>query len=210
MNYFLPFFTGLGAAVFGTLLPGILNATVVKISKKEGMKHAYSFMAGTFVIIALQTYLAVFFAKIIDSSVYINHILREIGLVVFFVLTIYFLLVTPKNNSSKHTTHNSKKSKRFSQGVFLALLNVFPVFYYAFISVSAVNNKWYNINYTNNLLLTIGVLLGTFASFMFYIQMFKNTVVEESFVLKNINKILGCITGIITLINLYKFFIHEY
>ncbi len=62
MNYILPFLTGLIASVFGTLLPGILNATVVKISKREGMKNAYSFMLGTFVIIALQTYLAVFFS----------------------------------------------------------------------------------------------------------------------------------------------------
>ena len=57
MNYLLPFLTGLGASVLGTLLPGILNATVVNISKKEGMKNAYSFMLGTFVVIALQYYL---------------------------------------------------------------------------------------------------------------------------------------------------------
>lgn len=205
MNYILPFLTGLIASVFGTLLPGILNATVVKISKKEGMKNAYSFMLGTFIIIALQTYLAVFFAKIIDRSVFITSIIREIGFVVFLVLTIYFFVAKPKQNADEETEMIQKR-KRFTQGILLALINVFPIFYYVFITITAVNNNFYSINYISNILLTVGVLIGAFLAFMFYINLFKNAVLQENFVLKNINKILGCVTGIITVINLCKLF----
>jgi threonine/homoserine/homoserine lactone efflux protein len=208
MNYLLPFLTGLGASVFGTLLPGILNATVVKISKKEGMKNAYSFMLGTFVVIALQTYLAVFFAKIIDNSVFITNILREIGFVVFLVLTIYFFVAKPKKKNDSEVQVVQKR-KRFTQGILLALINVFPIFYYVFITITAVNNNFYSINYISNILLTVGVLIGAFLAFMFYINLFKNTTDQDSFVLKNINKILGCITGLITLINLCKLFYND-
>ena len=203
MHHVIPFFTGFLASIFGTLLPGILNATVVKISKEEGMKHAYSFMLGTFIVIGLQTYLAVFFAKVIDNSSFITHIIREIGFVVFLLLTFYFFIAKPKN-SFKTEFEIKAKRKRFYQGLFFALLNVFPIFYYVFISITAVNNNLYNINYVSNILLTLGVLLGTFLTFMFYIKLFKNTIIEENFVLKNINKILGCITGVVTLVNLYK------
>lgn len=205
MNYILPFLTGLIASVFGTLLPGILNATVVKISKKEGMKNAYSFMLGTFIIIALQTYLAVFFAKIIDRSVFITNIIREIGFVVFLVLTIYFFVAKPKQNADEETEIIQKR-KRFTQGILLALINVFPIFYYVFITITAVNNNFYSINYISNILLTVGVLIGAFLAFMFYINLFKKAVLQENFVLKNINKILGCVTGIITAVNLCKLF----
>lgn len=205
MNYILPFLTGLIASVFGTLLPGILNATVVKISKKEGMKNAYSFMLGTFIIIALQTYLAVFFAKIIDRSVFITNIIREIGFVVFLVLTIYFFVAKPKQNADEETEMIQKR-KRFTQGILLALINVFPIFYYVFITITAVNNNFYSINYISNILLTVGVLIGAFLAFMFYINLFKNATLQENFVLKNINKILGCVTGVITVINLCKLF----
>lgn len=205
MNYILPFLTGLIASVFGTLLPGILNATVVKISKKEGMKNAYSFMLGTFIIIALQTYLAVFFAKIIDRSVFITNIIREIGFVVFLVLTIYFFVAKPKQNADEETEIIQKR-KRFTQGILLALINVFPIFYYVFITITAVNNNFYSINYISNILLTVGVLIGAFLAFMFYINLFKNATLQENFVLKNINKILGCVTGVITVINLCKLF----
>ena len=205
MNYILPFLTGLGASVFGTLLPGILNATVVKISKKEGMKNAYSFMLGTFIIIALQTYLAVFFAKIIDQSVFITNILREIGFVVFLVLTIYFFVAKPKKKKDVEV-EITRKRKRFTQGILLAIINVFPIFYYVFITITVLNNKLYTVNYISNILFTVGVLIGAFLAFMFYINLFKNKTVKDNFVLKNINKILGCITGVITLINLCKLF----
>lgn len=204
MNYLLPFLTGIGASILGTLLPGILNATVVKISKEEGMKNAYHFMLGTFVIIALQTYLAVFFAKIIDRSIFITNILREIGFVVFLILTIYFFTVKPKKQIKAKV---NIKRKRFTQGILLALINVFPIFYYVFITVTVLNRNLYEINYISNILLTIGVLLGTFLTFMFYINLFKKTVVEESFVLQNINKIMGCITAVITIFNFCKLFL---
>lgn len=206
MHFILPFFVGIGASILGTLLPGILNATVVKISKEKGMKHVYSFMAGTFVIIALQTYLAVFFAKIIDKSVFITNILREIGLVVFVLLTIYFFSAKSNKNLSNNVAVTQKR-RSFSQGVVLALINILPVFYYVFITVTVLNRNLYEVYYLSNILLTIGVLVGTFLTFMFYINLFKTAVVEESFVLQNINKILGCITAIIVIFNLYKLFV---
>lgn len=203
MHHVIPFFTGFFASVLGTLLPGILNATVVRISKEEGMKHAYSFMAGTFVIIALQTYLAVFFAKVIENSIVVTNILREIGFVAFFILTLYFFIAKPKSKfKSKFSVQAKRKS--FYQGLCFALLNIFPVFYYVFISITAINNDWYAINYVNNILLTVGVLLGTFSVFMFYINLFKQANIQDNFFLKNINKIIGTITAVIAIVNLYK------
>lgn len=204
MNVVIPFFTGFFAAVLGTLLPGILNANVVKISKEEGMKNAYNFMLGTFVIIALQTYLAVFFAGIIDRSEVITSALREIGFVVFLILTIYFFTVKPKKYLDSETPKSFVKRKRFYYGLLLAVLNIFPIFYYVFITISVLNNNFYEVYYLSNILLTLGVILGTYTVFMFYIRLFRKSNLEENFILKNINKIIGCITGIIAIFNLYK------
>ena len=203
MNYILPFFTGLFAAIIGTMLPGILNATVVKISKEEGRKQAFQFMLGTFVVIALQTYLAVFFARIIERSIFITNVLREIGFVVFLVLTIYFFIAKPKKKIKK-TAVSKGTNKHFTHGMLLALVNIFPVFYYVFITISVLNNHFYKVYYLSNILLTAGVILGTYCSFLFYIRLFRKSDVEQNFILKNINKIIGCITGIIAIFNLFK------
>lgn len=203
MLHILPFLTGYIASLIGTLLPGILNATAVKISKEEGIKNAHSFMLGTFVIIALQTYLAVFFARIIDSSEFISNILREIGFVIFTLLTFYFFLTKPTTNINTSKLIKRKKA-RFTHGIILALLNVFPIFYYVFVSITASKNNWYEIHFLNNVLLTIGVILGTFTAFKSYIKLFKNSSLQDNFILKNINKIIGTITGFIAILNLYK------
>ncbi len=203
MSFLLPFFVGVFAAVIGTLLPGILNASVVKIYKKEGIKNANSFMLGTFVIIALQTYLAVFFARIIDKSVFITEVLREVGLVVFTLLTVYFFVVKlPKKIEDEAVL--TRKRKRFINGLTLAVLNIFPVFYYVFITISVLNNNLYEVYYLSNILLTVGVIVGTYLAFMLYIYMFRKAHPEESYILRNINRIIGCITGIVAIFNLYK------
>lgn len=203
MNFLLPFFVGLLAAVIGTLLPGVLNASVVKIYKKEGMNNANSFMLGAFVVIALQTYLAVFFAKIIDKSVFITGILREVGLVVFTLLTVYFFVAKPPKKIEDEAVLIRKRA-RFLNGLALAILNVFPVFYYVFITISVLNNSLYEVYYLSNILLTIGVIVGTYLAFLFYIYMFQKAHPEESYILRNINRIIGCITGVVAVFDLYK------
>ena len=203
MSFLLPFFIGVLASVIGTLLPGILNASVVKIYKEEGIKNTNSFISGSFVIIALQTYLAVFFARIIDRSEFITSILREIGLVVFLILTIYFFAVKPRKKLDEEMVPVNKR-RRFLHGMALAVINVFPVFYYVFITISVLNNNIYEVYYLSNIQLTVGVLSGTYLVFLLYIRLFRKSNPEESYILRNINRIIGCITGIVAIFNLYK------
>src|SRR5690606_11041898 len=135
----------------------------------------------------LQTYLAVFFAKIIDQSTFITNILREIGFAVFLILTIYFFTVKPPKKKDV-AVEITQIRKHFTQVMLLALINVFPVFYYVFITITVLNNNLYTINYISNILLTVGVLVGAFLAFMFYINLFKNKTVKDNFILRNINK----------------------
>lgn len=92
---------GFLAAVLGVSLPGLLNMTAVKISKSEGKKSAYTYIAGASVTIAIQTYLALFCARIIDSNPFVSTILKEIGVGIFAVLTIYFFFCEAKREKRK-------------------------------------------------------------------------------------------------------------
>ena len=204
MYNIFPFIIGFVAAVIGTLLPGLLNATTVKIATDEGENNAQKFMAGCLVIIFLQAYLAIFFSKIIDSSPFITNIIQEIGLVIFISLTIFFLLKYKKTKLKKVELENTKKTNRIVYGMLLALLNVFPIPFYVFVSITAAKFQLFEFKPLHNFLLSIGVILGTYSVFNFYIKMFKNKSIENSFFLKNINLILACITGFISLLTIYK------
>lgn len=203
MHTFIPFSIGISAAIAGTLLPGILNATTVQIATKEGKKKAYQFMAGALLIIFLQAYLAIFFAKIIDKSPFISNIIQEIGLAIFTGLTIFFLIQN-KRNKLKSPHLSKKKSNKFLTGILLALLNVFPVPFYVFVSISAAKFDLFIFQPSHNLALSLGVVLGTFLTFRFYIHLFKNKSIENNFILKNINIIIAVITGSIAVITFCK------
>lgn len=204
MQNIFPFIIGFVAAVIGTLLPGLLNATTVKIATDEGKKNAQKFMAGCLVIIFLQAYLAIFFAKIIDNSPFISNIIQEIGLAIFTGLTIFFLIKNKKTKLKKVNLDDTKKTNRIIYGILLALLNVFPIPFYVFVSISAAKSGMFEFKPLHNFLLSLGVILGTYSVFNFYIKVFKNKSIENNFILKNINLILAGITGFIAVLTLYK------
>lgn len=203
MLFLSPFSIGILFSILGTLLPGILNGTVVRVYKEEGLTRANHFAFGALTIIALQTYLAVFFTKIIHNNDQINLILRELGLVLFLGLSLFFF-VKKKPIQKEVQIEIPKQKNRYLHGILMALLNVFPIFFYVFISVTASNNNWYEINPINNLALTLGVLLGTYLTFRFYMRVFRNKNMDTNFFLKNINSIIGSLTLLIALFNLYK------
>lgn len=205
MVYVYPFLIGLMASILGTLLPGLLNGTVVKIAANEGRKNAYYFALGVLLIVFFQTYLAVYFARLIDRSEFASEIIQEIGLAVFSILTLYFLFFAkrPKNLEIKK---DKSKHKRFFYGMFLAFINMFPIPYYVFISISADQYIEFEFKNPFTSLISFGVVCGTALIFMLYLKLFKNKSIENSFVLKNINYFIGSITGIISAFTAFKIF----
>ncbi|WP_430614295.1 amino acid permease [Flavobacterium sp. JP2137] len=205
--YFLLF--GFIAAVIGVSLPGLLNMTAVKIALKEGKESAYSYVLGALFTIFIQTYIAIFFAKLIESSVVISETLQEIGVAIFGALTLYFLFFAKKKEKKEAQGElvdgNSLAIKnRFFYGILLAALNVFPIPYYVFLSITLASYDFPVFYMAHTFLLSIGVVLGSALMLYLYIAFFKNSDREEHFLLKNINYCIGTITGIIALITLYK------
>lgn len=194
------------AAVVGVALPGLLNMTAVKIFKEEGRKNVSAYLSGASMIIFIQTFIAVFAAKIIDSSPLITNALHEIGLGVFTILTLYFLVFakkTPSDNSLK-TTVTKRKQHRFLYGCVLAVLNVFPIPYYVFISVTLASYQFPIFEQSYNFLFSLGVVLGSVLMFSLYIAFFNKESRQNSFVLRNMNYCIGSVTALVALIALCK------
>lgn len=194
---------GFLAAVVGVLLPGLLNMTAVKIAKERGGKESVYYTSGALTVIFIQTYIAVFFAKLIDSSPAITEILHEIGLVVFGVLTVYFWGFAKKWDGKKKSKPQ-KKGNSFMYGALLASINVFPIPYYVFLSVTLASYGYAIFKGTATVLFSLGVVLGSVLMFYLYVYFFKKTSEENTFLVKNINYIIGTITGVICMITIYK------
>ncbi len=209
MQYLELLLIGIFTAFIGSSIPGLLNMTVVKIGKQEGVKSAYTFMSGTAVTIAIQVFLAVFLAKFIDFNAEVTKIFREVGLAVFILITIYFLFFASKQDQKKKKRKEleigkDKQKNKFIYGLLLSAINVFPIPFYVFLSATLVSYNISVFGQPNSSIFTLGVVVGSMIIFGLYLKFFNSKSEDDSFILKNINYIIGGVTSVISLLTIYQ------
>ncbi|KAB1156826.1 LysE family transporter [Flavobacterium luteum] len=210
MNFVLPLFFGFISAAIGIALPGLINMTAAKVSIRDGRERAMLFISGAVIIIFFQTLTAILFARFIDSRPDVVILLREIGFAIFLFLTIYFFALAKKPKIKKEEIKMRSKTNRFFLGMLLSALNFFPVPYYVFVTISLSSYRLFIFEKTSISLFLIGVLLGSFLVFYYYIAFFKKIENKTDFFFKNMNKIIGSITGVIALVTLFNIFKYYY
>ncbi len=204
MNLILPFFLGFLVAAIGIIPPGLINMTAAKISLNEGRNEAMFFAFGATVTVFFQSYLALLFANFINSHPYIINSLQEIGLSVFISLTIYFLWKAQKPKNSTPEIKVRSKTNRFFFGIFLASLNLFPIPYYVFISITFATYGYFYFTFSFIYAFVAGAVSGTYLVFYLYILFFKKRESKSSFLINNGNYIFAMLTGIVSIITLIK------
>ncbi len=199
------FLFGYLAAVVGVTPPGLINMTAAKISLIDGKKRSMVFVLGALLLIFFQTYISVFFAQYINLHNEVVILLREIGLIIFLVLTIYFFKFAKKPTIS-HEDHAVVKSKRsrFFVGMFVSAINFFPIPYYVLISITLASYGILAFNTLLELSFVIGAVLGSSTIFYLYVVFFNKLKSKADFFINNMNKIIGTITGIVALLTLFN------
>lgn len=208
MNLIISLFSGFISAFIGITPPGLLNMTAAKVGMKEGRRNAFWFVSGAVLVIFVQVYLAVLFARIINTRPDIILLLREVGFGIFGTLTVYFLWIAKKPKIKQPKIKKYSEKKRFFLGMLLSVLNFFPVPYYVFVSISLSSYALFSFDITSVFLFVSGAVLGSVLVFYFYIIFFEKIEKRADYLLKNMNTIIGCITGIISIITLINILEH--
>lgn len=202
MHLVIPLFLGFLTSVLGITPPGLINMTAAKVSIEEGRTRAFVFASGAVVIIVVQTFLAVFFAKFIDKNPSVVILLREVGLVIFTALTFYFFLTSKKLKQADDDTQLKSKKSRFFLGMLLSALNFFPIPFYVFVSVTLASYDIFSFEMSFIYCFVIGSGIGALFAFYCYIAFFKKMESKTEFLLNNMNYIIGSITGLVSIITL--------
>lgn len=210
MTLITALFFGFLSAVIGILPPGLINMTAAKVSIKEGKKTAFWFVIGAVIVIFFQAYLAILFAIFINIHPEVVVLLREIGAVIFVVLTFYFLVIAKKPQKIKGKIKKKHTSTRFFLGMLLSALNFFPIPYYVLVSLTLASYGWFVFEISSILVFVFGVVLGSFLVFYSYVAFFEKIETKTDFFMKNMNKIIGSITGMIALITIYNILIYYF
>ena len=200
MSITIIFFLGLFIALIGVIPPGLLNMTAAKISLKEGANRGIVFSIGVCITVFIQSYAAVIFARYLSEHKDIIEILQRVALVVFILITVYFLVIASKQKTEKVESHIKSKKSRLFYGMFLAFINVLPIPYQAYMSITFSSFGCMNFETTNILAYVSGAVSGTFVMlyiYIFFFERIKNTKLTTQ---KSMNYSIGILSGIVALI----------
>lgn len=204
MTYFLPLVLGYSISFLAVILPGLINMTVAKISLQEGKNEALSFAAGASIIVFIQTFIAVMFARFISNHDEVIAALQEIGIFIFSGLSIYFFWFAKKSPKLKKDSIVKGKSNRFFFGMLLSMLNLLPIPFYVFASMGLTAAGYFGFDKIPVSYFVIGVVLGSFSVFYLYIVAFKKIEKKTESLMQNINIVIGSATTFMAIITLVK------
>lgn len=195
---------GLVLAFGGVVPPGLLNMNAAKIAVNHGKARGLMFGLGASVVVMLQSSLGLVFAKLLASKTGLVVYLERFGLLIFVLLSIYFFWMAfspPKSNTPK-----VKRSKRsiFWYGVILSALNVFPIPFYAFVSVNFADEYWFNFQKPFTIAFVLGTSLGTFLMMYLYVLFAPKIAHTGPVFVKRMNLFIGIVTGLIAFVTLFK------
>ncbi len=202
------FIIAFSAAFIGVIPPGLINMSAAKISMKEGRRNATLFSLGVCVTIMFQTYIALLFARFLEKNPSVIASLEQVALGIFICITIYFFFIAKDTRRPipDNLVRKSKK-KRFFGGMFIAFLNVLPLPYWVYISVTFSAFEWFSFEIPALQTAVLASGIGTFVILRLYIHLFKQKDSSEVAPLKvNMNFIIGAVTALISLITAIKIF----
>lgn len=203
MSGVINFFVGYIAAFVGLIPPGLLNMTAAKIGVKQGRKPAVIFSFGVLLVVSIQTLVGIFFARYLEGYTAVVDVLQKVALGIFLALTFYFFVLA--KDSRREVPKGVKKSgaNRFLYGLLLAAINLLPIPYWVYISISFSAFGWFFFDPSLVIWAVIGSGSGTMSMLMLYIYFFRRRLPIGSFGF-NVNFLLGGITAVISLITIIR------
>ncbi len=205
MALILNFVVGFLASFVGVIPPGLLNMSAAKISMKEGRKKGLLFSIGVCITVMVQTYIALLFAGYLDRHPEVVDMLQKVALGIFICITIFFFFIAKDTRREVPEEVNKSKTSKFFSGMFLGALNLLPLPYWVYISITFAGFGWFRFTQPELLAAVIASGFGTFTMLIIYVQYFRKK--EDQGKLKvNMNYIIGFITAVISIITAIKIF----
>lgn len=186
----------------GVIPPGLLNMTAAKISLKEGYSRGIVFSIGVSVTVIAQTYIAVLFARYLSNHPDIVDILQRVALVIFILISVYYLFIAKDRQQTTEDINHRSKRNRFFFGMFLSSLNMFPIPYQAYMSITLASFGLMDFERTSIGSYVAGAAMGTFVMLYIYIFFFDKIKSQKLTSHRNMNLSIGIITAVIALITL--------
>ncbi len=196
-------FFGVFGTIIATFIPGLLNMYSAKISRTQGKKSAFLFATGVSIAIGVLTTIALVFARFLDKNPEVISILQKVALGIFISITIYFFFIAKDVKKAPIKEVSYSKSNLFFKGFVLSIINLLPIPYWVYISITFTSFNWFSFNQLSVISTVIGSVIGAFVVMSGYIWFFRSKENQKNVNL-NMNYLIGAATAIISVLTLLK------
>lgn len=210
MSFIAIFFIAIFVAFTTAIPPGLLNMTTAKISMKEGKTRGITFALGSALVFSLQTLIAILLARFLSKRPDVINVLKQVALVVFVLLSIYYLLLAKKTKKVVTDNFETKsKQSRFFYGMFLSSINLYPIPFQSYMAVTLASFGWLTFDKLHTTSYVVGAAIGSFVNLYMYIFFFDKINSKRETSSKTMNYIIGTITGIIAIVTFISLILKE-
>src|SRR5690606_212420 len=136
----------------------------------------------------------------------VSHLIQEIGIVIFLVLSLYFFFFSKKKQIPQQEVVLSRKTGRFLKGILLSLFYVFSIPFYFIFIISIVSFDYFSFEKYFVFWFAIGASLGAMMVFYLYVVFVKKIEHKTTFFMQNVNYLLGSITFLIAVLGIIRLF----
>ena len=192
---------GMGTALLGLALPGLINMTSVSMALKRGLLSGMLYSFGGATTIFIQALIGVTFAKYLAEHLDVFTSLRKVAIVIFIMLSAFFLYqaLNPKVKEASKRTGTS-----FLVGVAIASLNVLNIPFYFTSGTFLQSGGWVRLAQPLGWLYVAGVALGAFLGLAAYAYFAQYIDRKAQYFVRNLNYFLSGLFVILAIVQIVE------
>lgn len=197
------------AAFAGVIPPGLINMSVAKTCLQHGKNNGVLVALGASVIVIFQALVAILLAKYIFGNPFVRIVLLRTGLVIFFIMAIFFFVKAKKSTVQKVKVSKHRGRKSFGKGLMLGVLNVLPIPYFCALGTGLNITGKVEYDVMAITIFVIAAALGTFTVLYGYVLGFERIERKSATFAKYSNYFMGVLMLILVIITLIRIIYFE-
>ncbi|WP_421830085.1 LysE family transporter [Larkinella sp.] len=160
------FVVGWVVSFLGSLPPGVLNLTIVRVSLRQGLRAALEFALACTLIEFLYGYIAVWLTEQIAPYAFFKLLTDGFTLLLLLMLGLYYL----RKQSRPPTPADRPATSAFGLGLGLSVVNVAAFPFWLFYTVLLTRKGWVSLAGSPSVLVyVLGIALGTLTGLWFFV-----------------------------------------
>ena len=203
MSYISHILIGFGMSYLGFLPPGMLNMTAVREAMEHNIFRALKFSLGASTTVAIQAFIALFFAQKLQENPSILDYLEYVAIPIFLALAIFFFTQS-KLQQQKKLTPTTRPP--FVAGLSMAVLNTIAIPFFFGYCTLFLQKGWILFDGSHKIAIILGAFIGSFSLFASYSYLASYIARKMTVIAKNINLILAILFATLGSIMLIKLF----